>query len=470
MKLIFSDLIDVAKAQELMDGYYAVTAIPTGIIDGEGRVWTATGWLDICTKFHRVNPVTAERCRESDTYIKHHLESGRQYVSYTCAHGLTDVASPIVVAGQHVAQVMTGQLFLDKPDREFFRRQAREFGFDEETYLKALDEVPVISAERLDSIMKFLVMLAQFLADMGYKRLKEIEAREEVISLNRELENRVAARTAELQSANTELAKTLASLQQTQTHLIQTEKLAALGNLVAGVAHEINTPTGVAVTAASHLGMKTQEFQEIFRNGSTRKSDLERYLAVCEESADIIMLNLRRAAEMISSFKRVAVDQSSEKRGVFKVREYLGEILLSLRPKLKQAGLLIEIDCDETLVMDGFPGVFAQIITNMIMNTLMHAYDEATAGRVVIRAGKEGDMFILTFADDGKGISPADKDKIFDPFFTTKRGQGGTGLGLYILYNLVAQKLHGTVECQSEPGKGAVFTLRFPENARRTDQ
>jgi len=279
MKLVFSDLINVAKAQELMDGYYAVTRIPTGIIDGDGNVWTATGWLDICTKFHRVNPVTAERCKESDTYIKHHLDTGSSYVSYRCAHGLTDVASPIVVAGQLVAQVMTGQLFLNEPDIDFFRCQAREFGFDEESYLKALAEVPVITEERLDAIMKFLAQLAQFLADMGYKRLKEIEAQEEVVRLNRELENRVVERTAELQAANTDLARTLASLKETQTHLIQTEKLAALGDLVAGVAHEINTPTGVAVTAASHLEQKTRDFGEMFRGGGARKQDLEKFLA-----------------------------------------------------------------------------------------------------------------------------------------------------------------------------------------------
>jgi signal transduction histidine kinase len=463
MELVFSDLIDVAKAQELMDGYYAVTGIPTGIIDGEGRVWTATGWLDICTKFHRVNPVTAERCKESDTYIKHHLEAGKPFVSYTCAHGLTDVASPIVVAGRHVAQVMTGQLFLQEPDIGFFRNQAREFGFDEEAYLKALAEVPVITEDKLDSIMKFLVQLAQFLADMGYKRLKELEAQEEVVRLNRELECRVIERTAELQAANTELARTLGSLKETQSHLIQTEKLAALGDLVAGVAHEINTPTGVGVTAASYLERKTREFTGLFQEGTIKKSDLEKFLGICGDAAGIILLNLRRAAELIASFKRVAVDQSSEERRMFKVKEYIGEILLSLRPKLKQNAFTIELKCDDALEMDSYPGAFSQIITNMIVNTVMHAYDEGKSGVVVISVEKEGDWFVLTYADDGRGIEPRHLSKIFDPFFTTKRGKGGTGLGLYILYNLVTQKLHGTVACESGPGQGATFIIRFPD-------
>lgn len=462
MALQFSDLIDVSKAQELMDGYYAVTGIPTGIIDGKGKVWTASGWLDICTKFHRVNPVTAERCRESDTYISYHLSTGKPYVSYRCAHGLTDVASPIVVAGQHVAQVMTGQLFLEKPDIEFFRKQALEFGFDEQAYVAALAEVPVITEEKLDAIMKFLAQLAQFLADMGYKRLKEMEAQEEIVRLNQDLERRVIERTAELQSANSELARTLASLKETQTHLIQSEKLAALGDLVAGVSHEINTPTGVAVTAASHLQRKTKEFEDLFRSGKATKADLEKFLSVCSDSAQITLINLRRAAELVASFKRVAVDQSSEERRTFKVGQYMGEILLSLRPKLKHTHFKIEVRCSDELQLDSYPGAFSQIITNMVVNTIMHAYSDNEQGLVVIEAAKEGGDFVLSYTDDGEGIDPRYVSKIFDPFFTTKRGQGGTGLGLYILYNLVTQKLGGTVNCKSENGKGAAFSIRFP--------
>jgi signal transduction histidine kinase len=447
-KLLFSDLIDVHKAQELLDGYYAVTGIPTGIIDGTGKVWTASGWLDICTRFHRIHPETLKMCIQSDTYIADHLHTGREYVSYRCAHGLTDVASPIIVAGQHVAQVMTGQLFTRQPDLEFFRQQAQRYGFDEQAYLRALAEVPVITEEKLDVIMKFLVQLAQFLADMGYRRLKETEAQQEVLRLNRELERRVVERTAELQEA--------------QTHLIQTEKLAALGDLVAGLSHEISTPTGVAVTAVSHLAQKTDAFEELVAEGQVRRSDLDKFLAVCRDSAEITLLNLRRAAELVASFKRVAVDQSSEERRTFKVKEYLHEILLSLRPKLKHANFSVQVHCDEKLELDHYPGTFSQIITNLVVNTLMHGYLDDERGLVTITMERVKDRYLLRYADDGKGIEPQHIGRIFDPFFTTRRGQGGTGLGLFILHNLVTQKLGGTVSCESSPGQGTIFTIKFP--------
>jgi signal transduction histidine kinase len=401
-------------------------------------------------------------CVKSDTHITHALHTGRDYVSYRCAHGLTDVASPIVVAGQHVAQVMTGQLFTRQPDIEFFRRQAHTYSFDEEAYLQALARVPVITEEKLDVIMKFLVQLAQFLANLGYQRLKEMETREEVLRLNQELEHRVVERTADLQAANVKLAKTILSLKEAQTHLIQTEKLAALGDLVAGLSHEINTPAGVAVTAVPHLSQKTKAFEALAEQGQVKKSDLEKFLAVCRDSSKITLINLRRAAELMASFKRVAVDQSSEQRRTFNVAEYLQEILLSLRPKLKHACFTIDVRCDDELQMDHYPGAFSQIVTNLVVNTIMHAYRKDEKGRVTMSVESVDDWYVLRYADDGNGIEPQHIKKIFDPFFTTKRGQGGTGLGLFILYNLVTQKLGGTVSCKSNPGKGATFTIRFP--------
>jgi signal transduction histidine kinase len=178
------------------------------------------------------------------------------------------------------------------------------------------------------------------------------------------------------------------------------------------------------VTAVSHLAQKTDAFEELVAEGQVRRSDLDKFLAVCRDSAEITLLNLRRAAELVASFKRVAVDQSSEERRTFKVKEYLHEILLSLRPKLKHANFSVQVHCDEKLELDHYPGTFSQIITNLVVNTLMHGYLDDERGLVTITMERVKDRYLLRYADDGKGIEPQHIGRIFDPFFTTRRGQG----------------------------------------------
>ena len=292
---------------------------------------------------------------------------------------------------------------------------------------------------------------------------KEVKkSRDEIAVWNKALEKRVIERNDQLEAANQELNSTLETLQRTQAQLVQSEKMVALGSLVAGVAHEINTPMGVSVTAASYLAQKTQEFGALYRTNQMKRSDLEKYLNVSDETCKVILVNLDRSAELVKSFKQVAVDQSSEIKRRFKVKEYIGEILLSLKPKLKKTKLQIVIDCDDDLTIDSFPGALSQIITNLVMNSLTHAYEENAEGKITFRITQKGQELNFTYSDDGTGISIANKAKIFDPFFTTKRTQGGTGLGLHIVYNLVTQTLGGTIECESEPGQGTTFIIIFP--------
>ncbi len=238
--------------------------------------------------------------------------------------------------------------------------------------------------------------------------------------------------------------------------------MAALGGLVAGVAHEINTPVGVGVTAASLLEDKTKSFREIYSSGQMKRSDLEKYLDTAEQSSQMLLRNLQRAAELIQSFKQVAVDQSSEERREFRVKHYLEEILLSLRPQLKKTQHTISINGDETLTLDSYPGVFSQIVTNLVMNSLVHAYEPDEAGQLTFEFEQVKNRLAFEYADDGRGIAKENLSKIFDPFFTTKRGQGGSGLGLHIIYNLVTQKLGGTIRCESEVGKGTRFVIELP--------
>ncbi|HKK33757.1 MAG TPA: sensor histidine kinase [Desulfomicrobiaceae bacterium] len=274
-------------------------------------------------------------------------------------------------------------------------------------------------------------------------------------ALNENLEHIVSDRTKELRES-------LEDLQQAQEHLVQAEKMAALGGLVAGVAHEINTPVGIGVTAASYLDEKTAALKSSFESGGLTESGFAEYLSAAEESARTILINLKRAAELISSFKQVAVDQNREEQREFNLREYLEEILVSLRPKFKHTGHRIELNCPDDLVMQSLPGVLMQVMTNLIMNSLLHGFREKEAGTVTLDVTRDRDMIRFLYRDDGVGMTEEQVRKVYDPFYTTRRRDGGTGLGMHIVYNLVTRTLGGTIICASEPGQGAVFTITIP--------
>jgi predicted ATPase/signal transduction histidine kinase len=265
-----------------------------------------------------------------------------------------------------------------------------------------------------------------------------------------------------VQQRTSELSQTLEDLKSAQNKLVEAEKMAALGGLVAGVAHEINTPIGIGITAASLLAEKVTKFFELYSKGQIKRSELEKFLDTALQSSNMILSNLTRAADLIHSFKEVAVDQSSELKRTFNVKNYLEEILTSLSAKLRRTKHKIQIKCDENIVLDSYPGVLCQIVTNLVLNSLIHAYDGEDEGILAFDIKLEGDRLIFEYADNGQGITPENLSKIFEPFFTTKRGQGGTGLGLHIIYNLVTQKLKGTISCESQLEKGTKFTIKFP--------
>lgn len=255
-------------------------------------------------------------------------------------------------------------------------------------------------------------------------------------------------------------------LVQTQQTLVESEKLASLGGLVAGVAHEINTPVGISLTTASHLASITQQLRQELENGAIKKSDFQNYLHAAQESCDLILSNAERAANLIHSFKQVAVDQTSEARRDFQLRDYLQEIITSLKPKFKRTLIEIRIDCEQDLLMDSYPGALSQVITNLLMNALTHAFDEGQAGIIDIAANCHENGFVaLSIKDNGKGIPPENMGKIFQPFFTTRRGSGGSGLGLHIVYNIVRQRLGGSIDVASELGQGTTFSITMPSIA-----
>lgn len=336
-------------------------------------------------------------------------------------------------------------------------------------YLKTLP-VTVEKALHRKQTEDALKTYQNHLEDLVKERTAELEAEilerkrieEEVRTLNVELEHRVEERTVELRLANQELLQSLEQLRKTQEQLIQSEKMAALGGLVAGIAHEINTPVGVGITAASHLEQQTGELIKNYRQNTMRRSDLERYLKIAEEASRMLLMNLQLAAEQIQIFKQVAVDQTSAEKRIFNVKRYLNDVLLSLHPKLRNTRHSVTIHCPDTLELDSYPGAFSQIVRNLVLNSLMHGFEFKEQGEISLEISLQEDRLQLRYSDNGKGIVKEEIPKIFEPFYTTKRGHGGSGLGLHIVYNLVTQKLHGTIVCESEPEVGTTFLIHIP--------
>ncbi len=281
------------------------------------------------------------------------------------------------------------------------------------------------------------------------------EANEELIQHKENLEDLVDDRTKELH-------RSLENLKETQGHLIQSEKMAALGDLVAGVAHEINTPVGVGVTAASYLEGIATKFSDEYKTEKLTRRNFEKFIDDTQDSSKMILSNLKRAVDLIQSFKQVAVDQSSEKQREFNIKKYINEILVSLYPKFKQTKHNIIVNCPEGIIVKSYPGALSQILTNLLMNSLIHGFEEIDKGTITIDVSKKGKTVKIICSDSGKGIAEEEVKKIFDPFYTTKRGSGGSGLGLHIAYNLVTQTLGGTIQCESVIGEGATFQLEFP--------
>ena len=688
-RMEFSELVDIDQLQKLCDSYATHTGAVMAILDLKGNILIATGWQDICTKFHRIHPATAKRCLESDTVLADCLGKGASYNIYKCRNGLVDVAVPILIDGIHVANFFTGQFFFEEPDQELFIRQAEEFGFDKNTYLNALASVPILTEDHVKQVMNFFSLLARLFGEMGLARKrieekndeleskvvirtqemvdvnqelkdmnqemiamneslqnvnqsleeeieerqrveralqqskKELEtkviertselytmnqqlqqelsernraenelkfsnvllttqqevsldgilnvdeennissinqrfidiwnipaeliverkdepllkyvtgqladpegflakvqhlyqsrnetSRDEVVlkdgrildrysapifgnegqyygrvwffreitelrraeaalrNVNEKLERKVEFRTAEvmavnqeLTTANLELIKLNEELHTAQESLIRSEKMTVLTRLVAGMAHEINTPVGICVTLASHLDYITNAFKEIYHAGAVQRHDLEEYIAECSEACHMLLLNTGRAATLVTNFKQVSADQASEVRRIFNVCSYIGEILSMLNGKIKKSGHVVNVQCDETINIDGYPGAFAQILTNLILNSLIHAYGPKDIGRIDIQLKTDKQWLIITYNDNGRGMDKEVRGKIFDPFFTTRRNQGGTGLGMCIVYNLVTQLYEGSIECLSQLGVGTTFIITIP--------
>ncbi|BAT58319.1 sporulation kinase A [Variibacter gotjawalensis] len=274
-----------------------------------------------------------------------------------------------------------------------------------------------------------------------------------------------------LRDAKDKADNALTELKQTQAELIQSEKLASLGQLVAGVAHEINTPVGIALTTATTLADESERFAESAASGQISRSRFDIFVQRMREGSQLVFSNLTRAAELVHSFKQVSADQVSAERRSFDMAQWVHELLTSLRPAIRRTEHDVTVDCPPGLMVDTYPGALAQVITNLVMNAITHAYAPGTAGRVAITVSEPlPNQVQIVFEDDGKGIPRELLGKVFDPFFTTARGRGNTGLGLHIAFNLITNVLQGKIDVTSEPMRGTRFTITMPARVAASER
>jgi PAS domain S-box-containing protein len=322
----------------------------------------------------------------------------------------------------------------------------RELGFYEEEYKDSagnmrqwlVNKLPILDAEgEIENIVTVAL-------DIGERKRVEFEMRKA----------KDAAEAA------------LRNLRETQNSLIEAEKLAALGRLVAGVAHEVNNPVGISLTVASALERKTAMFTAEVARGELRRSSLNDYLDTSRDASAQLVANLNRAAELITSFKQVAADRNYSDQRNFDLGDLTEQVVMSLRPGLRKHNLTLNVDCQPNLIMNSYPGPYGQVLTNLFLNSVAHAFPDGKPGTVDIQVRESGkDNVEILFSDNGCGMSLDVRRRAFDPFFTTRRDQGGTGLGLHIVYSIVTNRLGGRLDLDSEPGGGTRIQMILPRVA-----
>ncbi|MBE0484090.1 MAG: hypothetical protein IBX52_11380 [Bacterioplanes sp.] len=316
-------------------------------------------------------------------------------------------------------------------------------------------------SHQLDEIDTLVLAFNSLSAQTNHELEQRILAQQALENINQELEQRVSERTEHLQSTVNELNQTLNELHATQSKLIEAEKLSSLGGMVAGIAHEINTPLGLCITLHSFIQDHQKALKQQFEQGNIRKQDLAEFITMMDESLSILDKNLQRSAQLIKSFKQVSEDQTGEHNRDLVLHQYLTEILATLSPKLKKTDHQVIIECADDIRMYTNAGAISQVMTNLIMNSLLHGFEHKPQGTIRIRAEQHNDDVVVHYHDNGCGLSAEAQQKIFDPFYTTKRGYGGTGLGMHVVYTIVRQRLQGHIEIvPCEQGTAFKITLR----------
>ena len=303
-------------------------------------------------------------------------------------------------------------------------------------------------------------------------RVRGLDAKDEIGVMARAIEvfreNAIAKVEAEeeLRRSKQRTENAYMELRKTQDSLIEAEKLAALGGLVAGVAHEVNNPVGISLTVASSLARRCELFSDELARGELKRSQLTEFIQRNREAATQLVANLQRAGELIQSFKQVAVDRSHIERRVFDLKELTEQVIASLRPGLSKSRVTLTFTCEPGITMNSYPGPYGQVVTNIVLNAVAHAFPPGQSGTMEVHAALEdADQVAITFSDNGRGMAPDVRRRAFEPFFTTRRSQGGTGLGLHIVHNIITGRLGGRISISSEPERGTTFRVVIPRAA-----
>jgi len=315
-------------------------------------------------------------------------------------------------------------------------------------------------AQHIESANEELVQMNNMLEDLVKERTNQL------IKTNEYLEQTLAESEetqAELQIKNDELEDTLGALQETREELIHTAKSSLTSQLVAGVAHEINTPVGVSLTTSSFLHNEVEKLLKASSEGKLTKKDFIDHLQAIDEASKTIQRNLENSASLIESFKQVAVDQTGQRKRTFNLKQYYEEVIKNLNSAFKHTQHEVVVQCPDNINLDSYPGAYSQILTNLLMNSLDHGFENTDSGEIKIQVEKPNNWIIIVYSDNGKGISPKDLPHIFVPYYSTAHSRGGSGLGLSVINNLVTTVLGGTIKCESTLGEGTTFTIRVPE-------
>jgi PAS domain S-box-containing protein len=425
----------------------------TVVRDENGRVVRYEGVVRDITDQRRAEEAIAEGRRllqlviDTVPAVINVKNSGLRYVLMNRYMAGIFGIEPADAIGRTTSDVMSryGAVKTDENDRRVLE-SGKELGFYEEEYKDSsgamrqwlVNKLPILGA---DGKIENIVTVA---LDIGDRKRSEQEMRH-------------AKDAAEL---------ALRNLRETQNSLIEAEKLAALGRLVAGVAHEVNNPVGISLTVASSLERKIALFAEEVARGELRRSSLNDFVATNRDAASQLVANLNRAAELIQSFKQVAADRNYSDKRTFDVGDLTEQVIMSLRPGLRKHNVKLTVECEPDLMMNSYPGPYGQVLTNLFLNALAHAFPDGKGGAVDIKVRESGpDNVEMLFSDDGCGMSPDVRRKAFDPFFTTRRDQGGTGLGLHIVYNIVTSRLGGRLDLDSRSGEGTRIRIILPRVA-----